>query len=68
MVMAILLAANVVAAGVVLVLGSIAQKYGVESVFAYFLIGGLAVIASVLFIAGAIQYAKRSRLLNDANR
>lgn len=66
--MAILLAANVVAAGVVLVLGSIAQRYGVESVFAYFLIGGLAVTASVLFIAGAIQYAKRSRLLNDANR
>ncbi len=64
-VVAFLLAANIVGAGVIQVLGGILQRVlpGLESPWPWFLICAAAAIAAFLFLRGAMCYANRLPLI-----
>lgn len=65
LVVGFMVAANVVAAGVWLVLGGILQKMapGIEAPWPWILIGAAAAIAAFLFLRGAMCYANRVPLI-----
>lgn len=64
-VVVVFIACNVVAAGVVLVLGTILQQAapGWDSPWPWFVICAFAAIAAILFLQGAISYAQGLRRL-----